>query len=188
MQHRFKAKHAGFSLIELLLVLGVLAILLIAAFVVYPQVRDRNQANAEIQKITAIKANLTNLYASRGGNYTGMLASTVIQAKAVPASSVEGTLIKSAWGKEIMFSVDSGASTATMTPGRTFPQGRYYSIIYAEVPNSICLPLVSGAAGNFQGIRVNDTQVIGSDGQLDVGIASRACSLTQNPDVVFYTN
>ncbi len=188
MKNRFKAKNSGFSLIELLLVLGVLAILLVAAFVVYPQVRDRNQANAEIQKVTAIKANLTNLYASNGGNYTGMTTPTVIQAKAVPAASVEGNTVKSAWGKDIMFSVGSGASTATMTPGRTFPDGRYYSIIYAEVPNSICLPLASGAAGNFQGIRVNNIQIIGSDGQLDVGVATQACSAIADPDVVFYTN
>lgn len=187
MCHRFNRKSQGFSLIELLLVLGVLAILLVAAFVVYPQVRDRNQANAEIQNLTAMKANLANLYASTGGNYTGLNDLTVIRAKAVPATMISGNNLVSAWGKPLMFGVSSSPSSDTTTPGRSFPAGRYYSVIYAEVPNRICLPLVSGMAGNYQGIQVNNVQVM-SDGQLDVSAATQACAAIADPDVVFHSN
>ena len=74
----------GFSLIELLLVLGVLAFFLIAAFVIYPSVRDRNQANSEAQNLSAIKANVNTLYAGKGGNYRGLTPGVANQARVFP--------------------------------------------------------------------------------------------------------
>ena len=179
-----QAKAKGFSLIELLLVLGVLAILLVAAFVVYPQVRDRNQANAEVSNLTAIKANITNLYASRGGNYDGLTTGIANQARAFPASMNGGTYtsaatITAAWG-----------GTVTVVENAT--NQRLFDIAYTAVPDGVCLGLVSGAASNFQDVRVGATAAaatsVFTNGQFDPGAAAAACAATGNKDVLFRSN
>lgn len=77
-------------MVELLLVLGIITILLVAAFVVYPQVRDRNQANVEVTNLTTIKASLNSLYASKNQNYDGLTTAVANQARVFPASMNAG--------------------------------------------------------------------------------------------------
>lgn len=143
----------GFSLIEMLLVLGVLAVLLVAAFVVYPRVRDASRANNEVANLTAIKASINNLYATKGGNYSGLTTGVANQARAFPASMNSGTYtgeaITSSWGGEVKITPAAGANSRT------------FDIEYAAVPEGVCLGLVSGAAGNFKQITVGTKKVLG---------------------------
>lgn len=180
----------GFSLIELLLVLGVLAILLVAAFVVYPQVRDRNQANTEASNLTSIKAGVNNLYASKGGNYTGLTAGVANQARVFPASMNQGTYtdaapITSSWGGTVAVAVNGAATAATRTPGGVIAANRSFTITYSSVPDGVCLPLVSSAANNFQGVTVGTTEVLTSTG-FDPARAAAAC--TGNANIIFTSN
>lgn len=173
----------GFSLIELLLVLGVLAILLVAAFVVYPQVRDRNQANAEVSNLTTIKANINNLYASRGGNYADLNNTIAVQARAFPQNMVVGAAtasdaVQAAWGGVV--TVNEGATA------------REFTITYNEVPAGVCLGLVSGAAGNFSQVLVGSTALIPTTGanvgKFDPGAAAGACAAGAAQTVIFTSN
>lgn len=179
----------GFSLIELLLVLGVLAILLVAAFVVYPQVRDRNQANTEASNLTSVKAGINNLYAAKGGNYTGLTTTVANQARVFPASMNQGTYtgdtITSSWGGEVDVAVNDAATTAAVTPNGVIAPNRSFTITYASVPSGVCLPLVSSAANNFQGVTVGSTNVLTSTG-FDPAAAATACA--NNPTIVFTSN
>lgn len=191
-----QAKAKGFSLIELLLVLGVLAILLVAAFVVYPQVRDRNQANAEVSNLTAIKANITNLYASRGGNYGGLNTGVANQARAFPSSMNGGTYtaaaaINAAWGGAVLVG-DAATPSSAVAAG-----GRQFGISYDSVPDGVCLGLVSGAASNFQQIKIGGTGVFTKEstetpasegGQFDPAAAAAACAAANNPTITFISN
>lgn len=173
----------GFSLIELLLVLGVLAILLVAAFVVYPQVRDRNQANAEVSNLTTIKANINNLYASRGGNYNGLDEDIANQARVFPSSMNNGvydagTTIAAAWGEEVTVAPAAFNGNAD----------RAFTITYAGVPEGVCLGLVSGAAGNFIDVEVDGTSVMDTDGRFNPATAAGACNTAEGGPVVFTSN
>lgn len=180
-----RAQQRGFSLIELLLVLGVLAVFLITAFVFYPQVRDRNQANAEATNLTAIKANINNLYASKSGNYRGLNQAVANQARAFPVSMngndfSSSAAITSSWGSPVSIAVNAAPTTTTQTPGRSLGANRSFSVTYTDVPAGVCLPLVTAAAMNFQGVRVGSTEVMtggGAGGQIgfDPSIASGAC-------------
>jgi len=183
----------GFSLIELLLVLGVLAILLVAAFVVYPQVRDRNQANTEVSNLTTIKAGINNLYAAKGGNYAGLSTPIANQARIFPqnmngGSYAPGASVQTAWG---------GAVTVTPATG-TAP--REFTIAYASVPEGVCLGLVSGAAGNFKDVTVgggstggtggstSGVSVMDSNGQFAPATAAIECGKTGPKSISFLSN
>lgn len=191
----------GFSLVELLLVLGVLAVLLVAAFVVYPRVRDANRANSEVSNLTAIKASINNLYASKGGNYTGLKTGVANQARVFPSSMNSGSYtdtakINSSWGGEV--TVTAPTTGALTTDGADIPAGRYFTVSYKDVPEGVCLGLVSGAAGNFSQIKVGSTDVIKKasaggaggagavTGGFDPSAAAGAC--TGTPEVIFSSN
>lgn len=175
----------GFSLIELLLVLGVLAILLVAAFVVYPQVRDRNQANTEVSNLTSIKANINNLYASRGGNYADLETSTAVQARALPSSMVGGNFVSgtpaAAWGGAV--DVGSAADPANAAPANA----RTFGIQYTNVPEGVCLGLVSGAATNFTQVSVGGSNLI-TNNQFDPAAAAEACGGTAGPKTIIFSS
>ena len=57
--------------------------------------------------------------------------------------------------------------------------------VLAGVPDGVCLGLVSGAASNFQGVRVGTAEVMDTNG-FNPGNAAAAC--TGNPTVVFTSN
>lgn len=55
LNYKRKSKK-GFSLLELLLVLGIIAALVVAAFIVYPKVQASQRAQAESNNIATIQA------------------------------------------------------------------------------------------------------------------------------------
>lgn len=177
-------KKQAFSLIEMLLVLGVLSILLLAAFVLYPQLRDSSQANKEASNLASIKAVINNMYLTQG-NYQGLMTGLANQARAFPASMNEGnygnvtsSAIRTSWGGRVQ--VDNidyeislrGASSRVLAPNHSFV------IRYFNVPVNICLKLIPSAAGNFDSILVgsgsNDTDVL-NDNSLDMEALTTAC-------------
>ena len=73
----------GFSLLELLLVMGIIAALIVAAFIVYPKVQASQRSQAESNNIATIQAGVKSLYSSTS-NYTGLTTSVAIQSKIFP--------------------------------------------------------------------------------------------------------
>lgn len=184
----------GFSLIEILLVIGIIAILAIAAFIIYPAVRSRTQANSEVQNLNAIKASINTLYSSTGGNYRTLTAGVANQARAFPSTMNGNNFsasapIYSSWGGTVSLVVNTAATTAAQTPGGILAANRSFSITYADVPAAVCLPLVTGASVSFQGVRVGSTEIMASSeggGQMgvDPALAAVACG-SGAPTVVF---
>lgn len=187
----------GFSLVELLLVLGVLAVLLVAAFVVYPRVRDANRANTEVSNLTAIKASINNLYASKGGDYKGLTTAVANQARVFPSSMNSGTYtgaaVNSSWGGAVKAEVTTAETT---TDGAAIPAGRAFTVTYESVPEGVCLGMISGAAGNFSQIEVGSAKLIktattgqtATAGGFDPAAAATECSKASAPTVKFTSN
>lgn len=176
--HRHPQK--GFSLIEMLLVLGVLAVLLIAAFVVYPKVRDASIVNTEVSNIRAIQAATRNLYINKGF-YTGLDVNVANQARIFPESMNGGkyttnTPIKSSWGGEVILWPRPNVLTPTGNTGFHYTFG----ISYQYVPPSICPSLISGIAGDARSIIVasnnaDEIEVLTKNG-LDIEKVTSACN------------
>ena len=77
-------KEKGFSLLELLLVLGVIAALIVGAFIVYPKVRNSQAIDAEAKNIATIRSGILALYASQATISGGLNNSIAIQAQIFP--------------------------------------------------------------------------------------------------------
>lgn len=102
----------GFSLLELLLVLGTIAALIVGAFIVYPKVQAAQRAEAESKNIATIQAGIKSLYAG-SATYTGLTSSAANKAGAFPANMIRiagaGTNIVNTWkGYVTLASVATG--------------------------------------------------------------------------------
>lgn len=118
-------RQAGFSLIELLLVLGVIAILLIAAFVVYPQVRERIQIDREVKAIQFVNAKLKSIYAADPRKCGDLTAAQAGNMDLFPGSTFDPITNTYSNGLGGTYSVQgaAGTSNATISFGGSSLQG-----------------------------------------------------------------
>lgn len=171
----FNTRNKGFSLIEILLVIGIIAVLAIAAFLVFPQVQASQRANAEQSNIQTVAAGIKNLYQ---GRYTGISNTTVNAARIFPANmnggdNTTGT-INSSWGGSVV-----------IAPAGT-PAGSQFTMTYADLADTVCLKLVPGLATNFDSVTVGGVELglaaAAADRQPDDIVA--ACNATPTPLIV----
>ena len=143
----------GFSLIELLLVLGVIAVLLVAAFVIYPQVQSSNRANAESLNFSAMSAKISSLYATSpsNGRFRTLTNAVAMNARIFPDGMREGVTnpanVKSVWG---------GTVTVAGVPEYDYAQ---YWVTYEDVPSSDCIKFATGIVNGVEALNVGGLQV-----------------------------
>lgn len=141
----FPSKNQGFSLIEILLVIGIIAVLAIAAFLVFPSVQASSRANTEQSNIMSTAAGVKNLYSGRYGTAAAQdLTGQVNQARIFPSSMNGGdyaaaTVINSSWGTPVTVTGNVGT----------------FDIDYSGMSPAVCLKLVPGLLQNFEAIDVS---------------------------------
>lgn len=141
-----KKNKKGFSLLELLLVLGIIAALIVGAFIVYPKVRSSQQAEAESKNIATIKANLLALYAPVA-DVTGVNNTVGINAQIFP----DNMLIKT--GGTVSDVVNSFKGKVTLSSTNYASMGKVFiNVSYAGVPQDVCAKLVSAVSGTMDQI------------------------------------
>lgn len=137
-------RQQGFSLIEILLVIGIIAVLALAAFLIFPSVQASQRANAEQNNIMTIAAGVKQMF---NGKYAGITTTNVVQGKLAPSNMVDtaGTGLVSAWGGAVDVAASAGAGGAA---------GSRFTITYADVPTAVCLKLAPGLIGNFESLTI----------------------------------
>ncbi|MCG8281466.1 type 4 pilus major pilin [Escherichia coli] len=175
-----KKSKKGFSLLELLLVLGIIAALVVAAFIVYPKVQASQRAQAESNNIATIQAGVKALYTS-ASSFTGLNNSVAVQAKIFPDNMLSGSgsaakPINAFKGNVVVASADTGPSAAT---------GSSFTITYENVPAAECTKIITAAAGNFYIAQVGDATVKEAGGTLDVAATAGACSDANSNTLIF---
>ncbi|QWT22492.1 prepilin-type N-terminal cleavage/methylation domain-containing protein [Bacillus sp. NP157] len=138
---RTPPRQAGVSLVELLLVLGVLTLLTIAAFIVYPYVRDGIRADHEATHLETITANFRSTYGLFGPNpYHGISTAAAIAMGVPPADMLDGrTSLTSPFGP-----VTIGGNY--YLPGNTTFG---FTVNYTNVPSRVCAHLATAVAPQF---------------------------------------
>lgn len=180
-----KKSKKGFSLLELLLVLGIIAALVVAAFIVYPKVQASQRAQAEANNIATIQAGVKALYTS-ASSFNGLSTTVAVQAKIFPDNmlSGSGSAVEpiNAFKGKVIVEADSTGPSAT--------SGSSFNIIYRNVPAAECTKIVTAAAGNFYTAGVGGTagNVKSAGGVLDVALTASRCQSGGNSNTLIFTS
>lgn len=172
----------GFTLTEVLLVLGLAAIIIIIIFMSYPKVRASQQVEAEAKNIAAMQAGARSLYSSTA-NYAGLTNEIAIKANIIPDNMLQnsdGSTILNAWKGDVTIKSDGNTHSGEDDSG--------FYIRYVRLMPEACSKLVTSVAGSFYEINVNGTTVKDSGGPLDIQKTTTACSITGSGNyVLFYS-
>jgi prepilin-type N-terminal cleavage/methylation domain-containing protein len=151
----YRKAQSGFSLLELLLVVGVGALLLLAGIATYRLVTQGNDVNDAIRVLTTIKAQ--NQKAFQGQNGYGAagtdLVPTLVAMQAFPAGVLDATdTPRHPWGDTI--TIVSAADT------------RSFDLTFTNVPSDACINLgttFDSRDTDFLGLVVGGTTFTSTD-------------------------
>ena len=182
-----KKSKKGFSLLELLLVLGIIAALVVAAFIVYPKVQASQRAKAESNNIATIQAGVKALYTS-ASSFTGLTNTVAVQAKIFP----DNMLVGSGSSAKPVNAFKGDVTLASANSGPSAAQGSSFTITYSNVPAAECTKIITAVAGNFYAVGAGD---VGGEGSLkaagevlNVARTAMQCQSGGNSNTLVFTS
>ena len=166
----------GFSLLEILLVLGAIAALIVAAFMIFPKVQASQRIDRESRNLTAIQAGVKSLYGGRA-KISSINTDSFIASKNAPENMIQDGKLINEWkgNVQVEYSGNHGK----------------YNIIYDAVPASDCSKLIAAVSSNFVSIDVYNgnggTQVknLEEGKNIDIAATSAACFSEDNATIIF---
>ena len=147
-----KKLQAGFSLLELLLVVGVGALLLLAGIATYRQVVEDNKVNNATRILTIIKSEVQRAYQGQPDYGTGDITTVLADMEAYPAGVLDSAgAPKHPWGGNITV---AGA-------------GATFAITFAALDKATCIELGSSLSADndsdFNSLTIGGTAVTATD-------------------------
>lgn len=141
----------GFTLVEILLVVGFIALAGIGIYTVFGKTNTSNKALQESRNINVIKAGIKNIYGGSQG-YGGLSNSVLNNTRTtpdsmrqVPYSSPDSTITNMFGGSVLV--------VPTVLGGSGLNNG--FRIAYSQVPGDVCSKLVTMVDKNVEQITVN---------------------------------
>lgn len=186
LKRGIKRNQAGFTLVELLLVVGIMALGAIVAYVTLPKVRSTSNANSEATSINTLAAGVKNVYA--GSNSYSTLNNTVlINAKAVPDRMLTGetgatTGIVNGFG---------GAVVVSPTKLGGGQDNSAFQIVYNNVPSAECVKIATGVGNNFSQVSIGSStpgtvvRAYTSTEPVDAAVSAAECNKTEANVITF---
>lgn len=167
-----KLNKKGVTLIEVLFVLGIMAVILGLVMILASQSNDRKKANQLKEEILQI-VNIANSLSNGASDYQNVSASDIIKSGLLPASYAKNGILLSPYGSEITVFVYG--------PGNKEDTGRL-AVYLSGVPKIACVELISQ---DFSGLAtaVNGNWNWGG-GVTNTGVlpnnVGNVCNLTDN--------
>jgi len=154
---------SGFSLIELLLLMGVVGCLSVACFVVFPQVRGMKLAREEVERL---EPTVVGLQVYRKGLPTHSAVPTVSELVQ------SGLLMPEAVKNGDWVSIEE-------KPVGLVEKNQRWVVVYSDVGPSFCGPLVTigGAIGRFSAVTINGENVLGASDEHLYEVCRRSDSI-----------
>lgn len=168
----------GFTLTEVLLTLGLAAIIIILIFMVLPKVLSASKSSQDIKNLTTLQSAVREIYRGQA-SFNGVSADVLLKAKMIPENMVlnpaqANTDIINAFNGRVYFG---------------YGQNTFF-IAFANIPPDACVKMVTAVAPLFYQITANDVSVKAyySTPQMDIGNVTTQCSSNQNNYLIFYSN
>lgn len=181
-----KSKKAakGFTLIEILLVVGFIALAGLGVYIVYNKVSAGGAANTESRNLDTLRAGTKTLFGG-SSNYAKVTNLVLNQGRvtpdsmrAVPYSTTDASINNSFGGAVDVTPVTLGTGAAS----------NGFAIKYTKVPGAVCSKLVTTGGTSFDQILVGTTPVkaFGTN-NLDIGALTGGCAADTGAgvDIIF---
>ncbi|MBA4242235.1 MAG: type IV pilin [Sphingobacteriaceae bacterium] len=170
---RSKKNKGGFSLIELLLVVGFIALVSLGVYTVYSKVQTSQAANTEARNLDTIRAGIKNLYGA-SQNYVGLTNVVINDARVTPDSMRAVPVVAGAAAINNTF----GGAVTVVPVNLGTGANNGFQITYAAVPGDVCTKLVTTAGRAFDTVgvgAVGNVKAFGT-GNLNVVQATATCA------------
>lgn len=167
-------RQAGFTLVELGIVVAIGAVIIGLGLVVVPSLLASTRANAEISEIPTIATKIQRAYANRP-TFAGMNQATVIGLKAFPDSSVTGAVISNRWG-----------GLVTVAPATLVVANDAFTITTTGVPSEECVQVGQGLETVARSIAIPAGTPVKTDGvALNLTTLGTQCDLGATTAIVY---
>ena len=169
----------GYSLLELLIVLGIVSALIAAAFLIYPKVRAHQQVEEETKNLTAIQAGMKSLYAGRI-KLDSLSTALFAQSGNAPQQMIidDGQALQNVWKGSVQLGYDGN-------------HGKYH-VEYDNVPSDVCSKFVAAVQGDFVKVSIyaatsGDSKDMETGTAFDVAKTTEACGSDTTATILFYS-
>lgn len=132
-----KIRNKGFSLLELILVLGAIFILVAGAFLLYKKVEENVRVKNESQFVNKLKVDVINFYDNQT-TYEQISSKTLIAYNLIDSQNIQGDTIKDSLG--------------TSFDANSYNGGTGFSFIIKGISQSSCMKLLPYVSSSFSQI------------------------------------
>jgi len=144
-------KQNGVTLLELLMVVGIAAVISVSALVFFKSTDESNKVSMEAKNLGTLASGIANMFAGQG-SYDGITNAAIVASNVLPDNMRgPGGNIKHSW------KADGVAVTPTQINATSYNDA--FTITYSAVPARSCVDLMSKTYSTFVSATVNGTAV-----------------------------
>lgn len=140
----FRKNKKGFSLIELLLVLGTIAVIAISAFMIYQNAKSSQTSKEKVANILIIKGEIKSIYSSFP-SYEGINTDVLVKGNVFPPKM----LIEDSGIIKPVNSFKGNITVTAVADNQNGTDSYGYVIKYFNVTTNECIKIVTAAQYNF---------------------------------------
>ncbi|MDG3024885.1 MULTISPECIES: type 4 pilus major pilin [Vibrio] len=164
----------GATLLELTMVVGIIAIISIAAIAYYNSVNNGNKIKDEVNNLNSLSAAIRNMFNTQG-SYEGLSNAVVLKSSTFPDRMRvpnNNTQIKHSW-------LSNGVTVASATVSGTAHDG--FTITYKDVPNDACTDIVSNTYRHFVKVEAGNGAIS------NLGDVAGSCNSGSDKNTIIFT-
>ncbi len=166
----------GATLLELTMVVGIIAIISIAAIAYYNSVNNGNKIKDEVNNLNSLSAAIRNMFNTQG-SYEGLNNRVVLKSSTFPDRMRvpvpnNNTQIKHSW-------LSNGVIVESATVSGTAHDG--FTITYKDVPNDACTDIVSNTYRHFVKVEAGNGAIS------NLGDVAGSCKSGSDKNTIIFT-